>query len=278
MSFTERYNRIKEYADKTLNELVPSDIPSQLRQSMNYSLCGGGKRLRPVLFLSVLEAYGITPNADDIKAACAIECVHIYSLIHDDLPSMDNDDFRRGLPTNHKKFGEAIAVLAGDGLLNLAFELLSDLSAADGKYATVLREVAACAGVRGMIGGQALEFATDMKNADAETLEKITRLKTGKLIECALVGGCASAGKTEDIEKWREFATLFGRAFQLRDDMLDLDGGEYSLARLLGRGNAEKELRTLWSAAERVLNTIDCDSAFLRELSEAMLLREIDGL
>ena len=278
MNFADNYNRLKCAVDAALAAAVPAELPAALRESMNYSLLGEGKRLRPVLYLSVLEAYGLTPSAVDFDVASAIECIHTYSLVHDDLPAMDDDDIRRGRPTNHKKFGEAIAVLAGDGLLNLAYELLAGAAAADNRYIDVMREISSCAGVRGMVGGQALEFTTELSSANAETLGKITLLKTGKLIECALVSGCISAGKSSDIAAWRKFARLFGRAFQLCDDLLDVGGGEYSLARLLGKDTAEKELAGLTGEVMLMLDALGCDSAFLRALSEAMLLRETDGL
>ena len=278
MNFIDNYNRLKDATDGALAGIVPDELPDALRDSMNYSLLGGGKRLRPVLYLAVMEAYGLTPTAVDFKVACAIECIHTYSLIHDDLPAMDDDDFRRGRPTNHKKFGEAIAVLAGDGLLNLAYELLADAVAADARYIGVMREISSAAGVSGMVGGQALEFTTELSVADAETLGKITLLKTGKLIECALVGGCVAAGKANDTAAWRGFARLFGRAFQLCDDLLDAGEGEYSLARLLGRDNAAAELAALTNDVLRTLDGIDCNAAFLRALSAAMLLRETDRL
>lgn len=278
MDFFAEYARLKSEVEGALAAAVPQGLPTALYESMNYSLLGGGKRLRPVLYLAVIEAYSLRPGANDLRAAAAIECIHTYSLIHDDLPAMDDDDFRRGRPTNHKKFGEAMAVLAGDGLLNLAYELLASAAADDARYAAVMGEIAACAGVRGMVGGQALEFATDLATADAATLGQITVLKTGKLIECALAGGCLAAGRAGDAAAWREFAAQFGRAFQLCDDLLDIAGGEYSLARLLGRETAEKELASLCNEAIRTLDAIDCDGAFLRALSKAMLLRESDGL
>lgn len=278
ISFRKNYNRIKRNIETSLKSVVYDSIAPALRDSMNYSLLGGGKRLRPILYLAVVEAYGKKPSALDLCVACAIECIHTYSLIHDDLPAMDNDDLRRGKPTNHKKFGEAIAVLSGDGLLNLAYELLSRAAVTDCAYAFVMSEIADCAGVRGMVGGQALEFSTDMANADTESLTCVTSLKTGKLIECALVGGCIAANKAADVPAWTEFARLFGQAFQLCDDLLDIDGGEYSLARLLGREKAESRLTELTASALRTLDGIDCDGEFLRALSKAMLLRETDGL
>lgn len=278
MGFTEEYGRLKKITEDGLAALLPENIPDKLRKSMAYSLTDGGKRLRPVMYLAVCEAYGRPLTGRDIAVACAIECVHTYSLIHDDLPSMDNDDMRRGRPTNHKVFGPAMATLAGDGLLNLAYELLSAVVCMDPGYAPVMREISACAGALGMVGGQALEFDTDLSKADVRRLTDITILKTAKLFECAVVGGALACERENSLPAWRAFAVAFGRAFQLRDDLLDIESGEHSLAALLGKERAEQELEKLTAEAEKALSMTDCEGGFLSELTAAVLRRNTDGL
>lgn len=267
MNFTSEYQKLRNTVDAALESIVSDGVCPELKAAVNYSLLGGGKRLRPVLYLSVLRAYGVAATENDVKVACAIECIHTYSLIHDDLPAMDNDDYRRGRPTNHKKFGEAIAILAGDGLLNLAYELLADVAMRDGKYAAVMRIVSENAGMRGMVGGQAYEFA-----ATEDTAEHIAYLKTGKLIEAAIVSAVHAAGKDEDEEIWREFAVAFGKAFQFRDDLLDMTEEEAE------KRGVKRSLERFYAAALNALDKTNCDTAFLRALTDKMLSRTTDGI
>lgn len=274
MDFRSEYERIKSTVDDALASVVPKDAPVALRDGMEYALLGGGKRLRPVLYLAVLASCGARPSADDMKAACALECVHAYSLVHDDLPAMDNDDYRRGRPTVHRKFGEATAVLAGDALLTLAFGLIAEASCRDAKFARISALLADNAGACGMVGGQAMEF--EGKVADADRLRRITSLKTGKLIEAAVVGGAISAGA--DTGPWKEYAGVFGAAFQLCDDLLDSDSGETSLVGALGREAAKRELDSLVGEAAALLKKTGGDTAFLEELTKAFLLRNTDGI
>lgn len=220
--------------------LVPSEEvePRQLHRAMRYSLLAGGKRLRPALVLASGEAFGAA--ADDLMpAACAIEMIHTYSLIHDDLPAMDNDDLRRGRPTCHKAFGEAVAILAGDALLTQAFRVLS----ADGprrdpaKQVRVIREIATAAGsVEGMIGGQMADIENEGKPVDAETLEHIHRSKTGALFTAAAVIGGIIAGATEDqLAKLRAYGERIGLAFQIADDILDVTSTSERLGKTPGK-------------------------------------------
>ena len=275
--YEERYEALKNMCEKTLEGVIPDCVPPKLRESMRYSLLGGGKRLRPVLYLAVLGSYGRAPSETDLKTAAAIECVHTYSLIHDDLPAMDDDDYRRGRPSNHKMFGEATAVLAGDALHCLAFQLLADCACVDGHYARIMKLMADCAGACGMIGGQALEFETDLASADAETFGRIDALKTGKLMEAAILGGCIAACRDDEYEIWKDYAVTLGRAFQLRDDLHDADTGERSLASALGR-SAEAELESLIRKADEKLKQTGGNSEFLRELTKAVLSRTSDNL
>lgn len=276
MNFSDEYEKLKNAFESYLNRAVSDNVPLKLRDSMKYGLLGGGKRLRPVLYLSVLCSYGIVPRESDYIFASALECVHAYSLIHDDLPIMDNDDFRRGKPANHKKYGEAVALLAGDALLTLAFELAGKCAAADPVYAEAGYVLACNAGGCGMVGGQAMEFTGG--EFDEKTLSEITRLKTGKLIEAAIVCGMIAADRKETVAAWLEYSDAFGQAFQLCDDLLDIDSGERSLAALLGKEKAELRLRMLVNRAIDALDGTDGNTGFLKELTKAVLLRAADGL
>ena len=275
--FAKQYEKLREECERTLEAAIPDGVPEKLQKSMRYSLLGGGKRLRPALYLAVIRSYGEEPSDEDRKTAAAIECIHSYSLVHDDLPAMDNDDLRRGRPSNHKAFGEATALLAGDALLNLAFELLSGCACADARYARIMKLIAERSGALGMIAGQAIEFDADLAAAGESEFSGIARLKTGKLIEAAVLGGCIAARKEREIDAWTEYSENFGRAFQLRDDMLDVGGGERSLASVLGDG-AEAELEALCRAALSALEKTGGDTEFLRGLTKSVLLRSSDGL
>lgn len=276
MNFYDEYEKLKNAFETYLGRFVSADVPSKLGESMKYSLLGGGKRLRPVLYLAVLCSYGIVPRDNDFRFASALECIHTYSLIHDDLPVMDNDDLRRGKPTNHKVYGEAMALLAGDGLLTLAFELAGKCAATDPVYAEAIYVLARNSGACGMVGGQAMEFSGG--NHDAEALTEITRLKTGKLIEAAIVCGAIAADRKEHIAAWLEFSDAFGKAFQLCDDLLDMEKGERSLAALLGKERAKEYLEELTERAVRALDGTYGNTQFLGELTKAVLLRATDGL
>lgn len=276
MNFYEEYKKLKCAFETYLERSVTADVPARLRESMNYSLLGGGKRLRPVLYLSVLCSYGITPRESDYRFASAIECVHTYSLIHDDLPVMDNDDVRRGRPTNHKVYGEATALLAGDALLTLAFELAGKCAALDPLYAEAVYVLARNAGACGMVGGQAMEFSCG--TPDAKLLSNITLLKTGKLIEASVICGTIAADRKENIAAWLDFSDSFGKAFQLCDDLLDIEKGEHSLASVLGKDNAKKYLNELTERAVNALDKTDGNTEFLGELTKAVLLRAKDGI
>ena len=218
--------RLDEYAR------FSTSCPAQLREAVRYSLLAGGKRLRPALVLLACEACGGNPDAA-LPAACAIEMVHTYSLIHDDLPAMDDDDLRRGRPTNHVVYGEATAILAGDGLLTFAFEVLArDLQPAS-VAAACCADLASAAGVIGMVGGQQADLeaeapaATDpTRFSPAELLEKleaIHRRKTGRLLCSALtMGGCIAGASAARLSQLRRYGECVGLAFQIIDDLLDL--------------------------------------------------------
>ena len=226
-----------------LDRLVPSETtpPEQLHRAMRYSLLAGGKRLRPVLVLGAGEAFGA--DTDDLMpAACAIEMIHTYSLIHDDLPAMDNDDLRRGRPTCHKAFGEAVAILAGDALLTQAFRVLAaDAPKRDAeRQVRVIREVATAAGtVEALIGGQMADIESEGKKVDGSTLEYIHRSKTGAMIAASVVVGGSLAGANEDqIEKLRGYGQRIGLAFQIADDILDVTSTSEQLGKTPGKDQA----------------------------------------
>jgi geranylgeranyl diphosphate synthase type II len=223
-----------------LDRLVPAETtpPRQLHRAMRYSLLAGGKRLRPALVLSAGEAFGA--DTDDLMpAACAIELIHTYSLIHDDLPAMDNDDLRRGRPTCHKAFGEAVAILAGDALLTQAFRVLAaDAPGRDPeRLVRVIREVATAAGtVDALIGGQMADIESEGKDVDGSTLEYIHRSKTGAMISASVVVGGIIAGATaEQIEKLRGYGQRIGLAFQIADDILDVTSTSEQLGKTPGK-------------------------------------------
>jgi geranylgeranyl diphosphate synthase type II len=239
--------------------LAPShDRPARLRESMRYSVEAGGKRLRPVMVLLACEACGGDPT-DAIPAAVAVEFIHTYSLIHDDLPAMDNDDLRRGQPTNHKQFDEATAILAGDGLLTLAFEILArDIKPAEVAVACVL-DLASAAGVNGMVGGQMADLQgerADMADSSQDTgaedsefgqtgsdesseqtrkvsqLEAIHLRKTGRLLRSTLtMGGRIAKADENTVEMLDHFGKCVGLAFQIADDLLDITGDEAKMGK-----------------------------------------------
>ena len=226
-----------------LDRLLPSEEtpPEQLHRAMRYSLLAGGKRLRPALVLASGEAMGATTE-DLMPAACAIEMIHTYSLIHDDLPAMDNDDLRRGRPTCHKAFGEAVAILAGDALLTLAFRVLASDSAARNpeRQIRVIHELAAAAGsMYGMIGGQMADIENEGKQVDAYTVEYIHRSKTGALIAAsAAAGGIIAGGSYDEIARLHTYGQWIGLAFQITDDILDVTSTSEQLGKTPGKDQA----------------------------------------
>jgi geranylgeranyl diphosphate synthase type II len=209
------------------------EAPRRLVEAMRYSLLAGGKRLRPVLCLAFAEAVQggrLSSPAED--AACALEYVHTYSLVHDDLPAMDDDDLRRGRPTSHKVYGEALAILAGDALLTEAFALLA--SGPEPQRAALVRCLAAAAGAAGMVGGQVLDIAAD-RPADEQYLTRLHRLKTGALLQASCALGVLAAGGTSDQVKAAErYGESMGVAFQIADDLLDVTSSPEALGKPSG--------------------------------------------
>lgn len=229
--------------EEALQRYLPeNDMPDEIYKAVRYSLFNGGKRIRPILCLAAAEAVG-GDLAPAMPVACALELIHTYSLIHDDLPSMDNDDFRRGKPTCHKVFGENIAILAGDALLTEAFVLLSRaekvMFSAERRLA-VIQEIAHAAGISGMVGGQALDVSSEQSGADESTLQAIHRRKTGALIVAAVKSGALifNAGK-DKIQALSEYGINVGLAFQIADDILNVEGD----SRLMGKGTGSDAAR-----------------------------------
>ncbi|MEW6348228.1 MAG: polyprenyl synthetase family protein [Thermodesulfobacteriota bacterium] len=222
--------RRSELVNRALDVMLPGEdnAPQVLHEAMRYSVLPGGKRIRPVLAMAAAEAVGKTPDSV-LPLAAALECVHAYSLIHDDLPAMDNDDLRRGKPTVHKVFGEAIAILAGDALLTLAFELLSSPETVrvyrPERVLVVIGELARAAGSHALVGGQAVDILSEGKQVDLKTVDYIVRAKTGALIRAALVCGAVLAGGNhEQVELLGRYGTDLGIMFQIKDDILDIEG------------------------------------------------------
>lgn len=223
----ERMGQVERYAD--------------LAEAMEYSLMAGGKRIRPILVLESCRMCGGDP-AQAMDFACALEMVHTYSLIHDDLPAMDNDDLRRGRPTNHKVYGEATAILAGDALLTHAFSVLTRAPLPPERVAAAVAVLAGAAGPNGMAGGQALDMAGEGRGLTRSELEQLQRLKTGALIQAAVELGCIAAGGTpQQREALCIYAQAVGLAFQIQDDILDVTSSDEELGKPVGSDRANEK-------------------------------------
>lgn len=230
--------------DAALEKLLPAagTQPSSIHTAMRYSVFAGGKRIRPILCLETARIF-----TGDVAPAyypgCAIEFIHTYSLIHDDLPALDNDDLRRGKPTCHKKFGEAIAILAGDALLTLAFESIGATPVAAERRVAILTEVATSAGtIKGMVGGQVADIEAEGQRVEPQMLEYIHLSKTAALIRAAITAGalCAGAGH-EDVARLRRFGETIGWAFQVTDDILDVEESSAALGKTAGKDIAQQK-------------------------------------
>jgi geranylgeranyl diphosphate synthase type II len=238
MEFKEYFATICDYFDQELPKwILPDDyFPEIIHTSMNYSLFSGGKRIRPFLILESCKVAG-GKLEDALPLGCAMELIHTYSLIHDDLPAMDNDDFRRGKPTNHKVYGEAIAILAGDGLLTKAFEILSGhfLKYPNPNSMEIIYELAKAAGTKGMIGGQVVDILSEGKEIDEITLKYIHNHKTGALLEASMkVGSLIAGGSIETITTLTKYGKELGLAFQITDDLLNVLGDPKIIGKPVG--------------------------------------------
>ena len=286
----------EEYRAVVENALVPmleslGNIPERLLEAMRYSLEAGGKRLRPVMLLAACDMAGGDVNTA-LPFACALEMIHTYSLIHDDLPAMDNDDLRRGKPTNHKVFGEDLAILAGDGLLNAAAELMarSALNMGDPRGIRALEIVMRHAGVTGMIAGQTKDVLSEGSKPEEELVAYIHSHKTADLLEAPMEAGLALAGADESqIRAGHEYGLHLGLAFQMTDDLLDVTGDAALLGKntgmdaelnkltwvaLRGVEGTEKDAAEQAKLAEKALESLPWEHGFFTELARNTLVRK----
>ena len=288
MTFKERTGEYKAYIENYLREYIESfgEEPQKiLYDSMGYSLLAGGKRLRPIFAFDFCRMCGADWR-DAAPFAAAVEMIHTYSLIHDDLPSMDNDDFRRGRPTNHKVYGEAMAILAGDALLTDAFAMCTRVKGKDiGLAVGVLSE---CAGSLGMVGGQVLDILAETRELTEDEVIAIQSRKTGALINAGCVLGVIAAGGSEEqIAAASRFAACLGLAFQIRDDMLDVigtqeemgkgvgtDANKNTFVKLYGLEKCEELVQKYTGLAIDALDAFE-DSAFMKELALSLTNRTV---
>lgn len=297
MQFKEQYKKYLEAVEKQIkNCFTVNELPQKnVIDAMEYAICGGGKRIRPVLVQAAAEIYGADAN-DAARVALAVECIHNYSLIHDDLPCMDNDDLRRGRKTCHKVYGESTALLAGDGLLNLAFEILSDESKfrtlTSDRLIKIIRCLSGASGVFGMIGGQVVDLECETRNdVKIDELIYLHNHKTGALISAAVKCGCLCANTClSEIEDALDvYSQKLGLAFQIKDDILDVVGDEKLLGKpvgsdaeeekntfvtLLGLKKAEAYLENLTNEAKKALIPIGNKGKFLDSLADYLLARK----
>lgn len=282
--------------DAALDQYLPAEQerPQSLHKAMRYSIFAGGKRVRPVLLLAACEAVG-GAIARAMPAACAMEMIHTYSLIHDDLPAMDDDDFRRGRPTNHKVFGEAIAILAGDGLLTEAFKLMANPAFSAGADAgarmAVISEIATCAGSYGMVGGQVVDMESEgQPEMDLPTVQYIHTHKTGALIKASVVAGALLGGADEkQLAAIRRYGEAAGLAFQIADDILDIEGtteeigkdagsdearGKATYPAVMGLAAAKQEAKEMMDEALKALASFGAEAEPLREIARYIVERK----
>ncbi|MDD2234194.1 MAG: polyprenyl synthetase family protein [Desulfitobacteriaceae bacterium] len=286
--FKKMYDRYFEIIEGFIMDLPWSE--DTMGKSMRYSLVSGGKRIRPVLALAAAECVGGN-IADVLPAAAALEFIHTYSLIHDDLPSMDNDDYRRGKLTNHKVFGEGFAVLAGDGLLTYAFEMLSSkMNFPAELQLTVLNEVAVAVGKVGMVGGQVLDLEGEGKELTLPEIENINKNKTGALlIVSTRLGAILAGGNEAQVDALTRYARAVGLAFQIKDDILDIEGnseilgktigsdhkqGKTTYPALMGLEEAKEYLHTQTMKAKEALEIFGERGLFLTQLADYMENRQ----
>lgn len=294
MEFKESLKEKSKYIESLLNEYMPIEEGYQatIMKAMNYSLKAGGKRLRPILTLEACKIVGGNEK-DALPFAIAIEMIHTYSLIHDDLPALDNDDLRRGKPTNHKVFGEAMAVLAGDSLLNYAFEVMLSNSINKEnpeKYLRAINEIAKSSGIHGMIGGQVVDVESENKTISKDKLDFIHLNKTAAIIiGCMRAGAIIGNANAEELEKITRYGKNIGLSFQIVDDILDIIGDESKLGKhvgsdienhkstypsLLGLEESKAIAKQLIDEAKENIKDLKEDSRFLDGLADYIIDRE----
>ena len=292
MNLKEEIEAKKQYIDNELDNILPSEsaYPGILFKSMRYSVFAGGKRLRPILILAACEMFG----GDDKKAApfaCAMEMIHTYSLIHDDLPAIDNDNFRRGRLTNHKAFGENIAILAGDALLSYAFEVMANAVAknTDEASAKALQSIAFGAGINGMVSGQVVDVISEGKKLEKREMDFIHINKTAAMIVASVKAGAYLGGaKQEDVDNLEKAALKLGLAFQIQDDILDVTGTFEELGKSLhsdeknekatyvsmfGLERSTEIVEELSGDAENIFMSFGEKGRFLAELTKYLVKR-----
>jgi geranylgeranyl diphosphate synthase type II len=287
----------KEVVDLALERYFPrgEEFPSILFKAIRHSLFAGGKRIRPILSIAAFETVG--GRGDGILPfGCALEMIHTYSLIHDDLPAIDNDDYRRGKPTCHKIFGEAMAILAGDGLLTEAFQLMTNRSVWDGSLGDqgaildIIHEVARAAGVLGMVGGQVVDVESEGKEVDLPTLQYIHTHKTGAMILVSVRMGAKLGGaKEESLMALTRYGERVGLAFQIADDILNVEGKSHSLGKstgtdlskgkatypsLFGLEESKKRAKELVGLSLEALSPFASEADPLREIARFIVVRE----
>jgi geranylgeranyl diphosphate synthase type II len=283
----------RKLTDAALERLLPaaSERPTSIHQAMRHSVFAGGKRLRPILCMEAGRAVvgSLPPEIEDLGAA--LEMLHTYSLIHDDLPALDNDDLRRGRPTCHKVFGEAIAILAGDGLQTQAYEVLSGLHCPPEARVRIIEEIARGTGtINGMIGGQVVDLEAERTKPDAETLEYIHRSKTAALITAsAVTGGIYAGASSEQVTQLRSFGQAIGLAFQIVDDVLDVTQTSEQLGKTAGKDAASekatypalfgleesrKRAAALLHSACKAVENFGPQAAVLKDLARFLIERE----
>ncbi|MFO1518222.1 MAG: farnesyl diphosphate synthase [bacterium] len=283
----------RQWVEQGLEKYLPGERewPAKLHEAMLYSIRAGGKRLRPILTLAACEAVG-APIERVMPVAVAIEMIHTYSLIHDDLPAMDDDELRRGKPTNHKVFGEAMAILAGDALLTEAFRLMARHRHPEVDprvLIEVIEQIADASGSKGMAGGQVVDLESEKKAITLSELEKLHRHKTGRLIRVSVEAGARLGGATSaQVEALGLYGEKIGLAFQIADDVLDIEGGEEigkdigsdlakdksTYPRLLGIETSKKLAQTLIEEAVRLLSGFDDKAEPLREIARYVVNRK----
>ncbi|WP_390583060.1 polyprenyl synthetase family protein [Paenibacillus illinoisensis] len=295
-SFEQYLQQTTDEVTEALKEILPVhwDVPQSLRDAMQYSLMAGGKRLRPLLVVAAAEALG-AQRAAALPVACAVEMVHTYSLIHDDLPAMDNDDYRRGKLTNHKVYGEATAILAGDALLTHAFYSVVQAGRKNGVPAeallSIVEELSELAGARGMVGGQVADMEGEQGMTDLEQLQYIHLHKTGDLIVFSLLAGARIGGAKEgQLDALRVFGRDLGLAFQIQDDILDLTGDEQKMGKktqsdvnqqkvtypfFIGMEASQEQVKSLTQSAKEALGRAELsDSSRLMEIADYLMRRD----
>ena len=279
-------NNVINEINQRLENILSQYPDGKVKEAMYYSLKAGGKRIRPLIVLQVIRAYGLDYRKY-IDIACAFELIHTYSLIHDDLPGMDNDDLRRGKPTCHKQFGEATAILAGDGLLNEAVNIILQTNLDDSLKLSLVSCLYTSSGINGMILGQEYDIENEDKKLSKETLDKIHHYKTGKLLSCAFQMGALIASPN-DLEILKQIGYKIGLAFQIQDDILDVTSDAKTLGKntgsdeanhketyvtLLGIENSQKEVDLLFNEAQQLVYSLTLNHGLILEIIEKLWKR-----